>query len=92
MIVRTLRMLKRAALLLAVILITLLAIRVYDTQRGRPLGTWHTYVPHELSIKELDHAGWAEYLEAQNALAASVEFAFRSEKCIHTCIQMTTVI
>ena len=66
-------MLKRAALLLAVILITLLAIRVYDTQRGRPLGPWHTYVPHELSIKELDHAGWAEYLKAENAILDSVK-------------------
>ena len=73
MIVRTLRMLKRAALLLAVILITLLAIRVYDTQRGRPLGTWHTYVPHELSIKELDQAGWAEYLKAENAILDGVK-------------------
>lgn len=73
MIVRTLRMLKRAALLLAVILITLLAIRVYDTQRGRPLGPWHTYVPHELSIKELDHAGWAEYLKAENEILDSVK-------------------
>jgi hypothetical protein len=33
--------------------------------------SWHTYVPHELSIKELDHAGWAEYLEAENAILDS---------------------
>ncbi len=72
MIVRTLKILKRAALLLAVILVTLLAIRVYDTQRGRPLGPWHTYVPHELSIKELDHSDWAEYLKAENAILDSV--------------------
>ena len=67
-----LRILKRWAVLLAVSTITLLAIRAYDSQRGKPLEPWHTYVPHELSVKELDHAGWTEYLKAEDAVFESV--------------------
>ncbi len=59
-------------MLLAVSTITLLAIRAYDSQRGKPLEPWHTYVPQELSVKELDHAGWAEYLKAEDAVFESV--------------------
>ncbi|MFZ0709740.1 MAG: alpha/beta hydrolase [Terrimicrobiaceae bacterium] len=67
-----LKILKRVAVLLAVSAITLLGIRIYDSQRGRPLEPWHTYVPHELSVKELDHAGWTDYLKAEDAIFAGV--------------------
>jgi hypothetical protein len=36
---------KRAAVLLAVCVVTALAVRAYDSQRGPPLEPWHTYVP-----------------------------------------------
>jgi alpha-beta hydrolase superfamily lysophospholipase len=60
--------LKRVAALIAVIAITLLAIRAYDSQRGRPLKPWHIYAPHELTVKELDQDSWAEYLKVENAI------------------------
>ncbi len=69
---RSLRILKLGVIVLLVILATFLAIRVYDTQRGPPLRPWHTYVPEELSIKELDQAGWAEYLKAEGSIFESV--------------------
>ena len=50
---------KRALILLAVFVITLLTIRVHDTQRGPPLARWHTYVPRELRATELDAAEWS---------------------------------
>jgi len=53
---------KRALILLAVFVITLLTIRVHDTQRGPPLARWHTYVPRELRATELDAADWSQYL------------------------------
>jgi hypothetical protein len=53
---RVLRFLKRGVLLLAVIAITLIAVRIYDTQRGPPLELWHTYAPEEMSVDELDAA------------------------------------
>ena len=42
------RSVKIAGALLGVALLTFLAVRIYDTQRGLPLEPWHTYVPHEL--------------------------------------------
>ena len=54
--------------LVSVVAITLFAVRAYDSQRGPPLEPWHTYVPHELSINKLDHAGWADYLRAEDAI------------------------
>ena len=39
---------RRTALLLAVIVVGLLAMRIYDTP---PLEPWHTYLPHELTAK-----------------------------------------
>jgi alpha-beta hydrolase superfamily lysophospholipase len=65
---RGLRILKRAALLLAAIAVTLIAVRIYDTQRGPPLELWHTYAPPELSADEIDNADWRRYLAAEQAL------------------------
>jgi alpha-beta hydrolase superfamily lysophospholipase len=58
---------KGAALLLAAALITLIAVRIYDTQRGPPLELWHTHPPPELSADEIDQADWARYLAAEQA-------------------------
>jgi alpha-beta hydrolase superfamily lysophospholipase len=58
---------RRGAVLLAAVAITLVAVRIYDTQRGPPLELWHTHVPHELSAEALDHADWSQYLAAEQA-------------------------
>ena len=42
------KLLKMGALLFAASVVTLLAVRAYDSQRGAPLAPWHTYAPHEL--------------------------------------------
>jgi alpha-beta hydrolase superfamily lysophospholipase len=68
----SLRILKSGAIGFLVILTTFLAVRIYDTQRGPPLRPWHTYVPHELSIKELDQADWAEYLNTESSIFEAV--------------------
>lgn len=59
--------------LVAVIAITLLAVRVWDTQRGPPLELWHTFAPVELSADELDEADWAGYLAAEQAVFNAVQ-------------------
>jgi alpha-beta hydrolase superfamily lysophospholipase len=71
--VRMMKYLKRTALLLAVIAVTLLAARVYDSQRGAPLEPWHTFVPHELHAKAIDGANWADYLKAEDKIFAEVK-------------------
>ena len=57
------RWIKRIVLVLVVISITILAIRIYDTQRGPKLELWHTFVPHEMRAAEIDKASWADYIK-----------------------------
>lgn len=66
------RMLKRISALLVITVVVLLAVRIYDSQRGQPLEPWHKYVPEELSVEEIDKDGWAEYLEAEAVLFDTV--------------------
>jgi alpha-beta hydrolase superfamily lysophospholipase len=62
---------KRVAVLLGVSLATLLGVRAWDAQRGRPLDPWHEFVPSEMSVEAMDRAGWSEYLAAEDALFAA---------------------
>jgi alpha-beta hydrolase superfamily lysophospholipase len=66
------RALKRTAAVVSIVLISLLGLRVYDSQRGAPLEPWHTYIPSELSPAELDRATWQDYLKAESDAFASV--------------------
>lgn len=70
---RLVRYAKRAALLLGVAAITLLAVRIYDVQRGPPLEPWHTFAPVELSADELDAADWKRYLAVEQAAFDAVK-------------------
>lgn len=67
-----LRWAKRAALVLAIGLLTFLGVRAWDSQRGLPLEPWHTYVPKELTAKQLDKADWGQYLAAEAAIFESL--------------------
>ncbi len=62
---KLIRLIKRALLGLVIVALTLLVLRVWQTQRGAPLEPWHTYVPHELSVEELDKTEWEGYLKAE---------------------------
>jgi alpha-beta hydrolase superfamily lysophospholipase len=66
------RFLKRAAVLLAAIVVTLTGVRIYDTQRGPPLELWHTYAPPELSADGLESADWRQYLTAEQTVFENV--------------------
>jgi alpha-beta hydrolase superfamily lysophospholipase len=70
---KILRYTKIAGGLIGVTLLTLLAVRVYDTQRGLPLEPWHTYVPHELRAEQLDAANWTQYLAAETTIFDDVQ-------------------
>ena len=69
---KTVKLLKRVALVFTVSLLTLLAVRAWDSQRGAPLALWHTYAPRELTGKELAEADWKDYLEAERQAFESV--------------------
>ena len=64
--------LKRGALILAVVLLTFLAVRTWDRERGPPLEPWHTQVPPELAGAKLRDATWETWLAAEEAAFAHV--------------------
>ena len=64
----TIRWLKRIALVAGASLLTLLAVRVWDTQRGLPLSPWHTHVLHDMRAPAIATTDWAGYLRAEQAL------------------------
>lgn len=72
MISRVLKILKILGLVVAVCLLTLFAVRIYDTQRGPELSVWHTFVPEELSAEQIDATDWAGYLKAEDDILRSV--------------------
>ena len=67
------RYVKIAGALLGVSLLTFLAVRIYDSQRGLPLEPWHTHVPRELSREKLDAANWTQYLAAEAGVFDEVQ-------------------
>ncbi len=67
-----LRLLKWLLALSAASLTTVLLVRAWDSQRGPPLELWHTYVPHEMTAREISTADWARYVAAENAIFAAV--------------------
>ena len=64
----TIRWVKRIALVAGASLFTLLAVRVWDTQRGLPLSPWHTHVLQDMEAAAIARTDWAGYLRAEQAL------------------------
>jgi alpha-beta hydrolase superfamily lysophospholipase len=64
---------KWTAIIVLVFLVSLLAIRAWDSQQGDPLAPWQTFVPDELSPSQLDATDWAGYLAAEQKAFAEVK-------------------
>ena len=54
--------------MVGVSLLTVLALRTLESWKRPPLQRWHTYVPTELSIAQMDRGAWADYIAAEDAL------------------------
>jgi len=63
---------KLILLVVAVVLISLWGFRAYIAWRSPPPQLWHTFVPKELTIAEMDRSNWDQYLERENRLFADV--------------------
>lgn len=57
--------LKQLVKAIVIIALTLLVIRVYDSQKGTPLALWHKVIPQELTAKQITGASWDDYLKAE---------------------------
>jgi alpha-beta hydrolase superfamily lysophospholipase len=49
-----------------------LGVRSYRALSGPPLQPWHTFVPHELRVDDLDASDWSRYLAQEQAIFESV--------------------
>lgn len=72
MIASTRRWLLRGAGLLLVLVAVGLVLRIYDVQRGPPLGPWHTVVPEEMPRAAIDSADWRAWMAAEQAVMETV--------------------
>ncbi len=54
------------------LLLVVLALRVWEIERGPPLGAWHTFVPEELTPEAIEATDWAGWMAAEDRLFASV--------------------
>lgn len=55
------------------IVMALLLFRVYDAKQGPKLQRWHTYIPKEMSINELNSATWSDYLKREEQIFNDVQ-------------------
>ena len=59
---------KYTLMALSIMAIILFSVRAYVAQGGAPLESWHRFVPHELSVEELNQSDWDGYLKAEAAI------------------------
>jgi alpha-beta hydrolase superfamily lysophospholipase len=69
---RLAKLVKYGLILVAVVLVSVLGVRVHDALTGPPLAPWHTYVPGDVKAAGIDKMDWAEYIAAEDAVFASV--------------------
>lgn len=60
---------KRILQILVLIIVVIVAIRIYDSERGPDLKVWHTYVPTELTVDEIEETDWSGYLAQEEKIA-----------------------
>jgi hypothetical protein len=70
---------KKIALVIGVVLIVLLAIRIYASQKGPALHAWHTWTADEMSVAEIDRASFAQYLTRENAIFSDLRSQGRTK-------------
>ena len=65
-------LLKGTALVLGASLLTLLGVRAWNAHRAPDLDLWHTFVPEELTGKEIAATDWSGYLAAEDRIFEAV--------------------
>lgn len=73
--VRLLALAKKTGMVVGIVLVVLLAVRVYLSQQGPELHPWHTWRGDEMSVRELDNADFAGYLAREKAIFTDLDNA-----------------
>ena len=66
---------KKIAMVVGIVLVVLLAVRVYLSQQGPDLHLWHTWRADEMSVRELNNTNFAGYVARENAIFAELDRA-----------------
>jgi alpha-beta hydrolase superfamily lysophospholipase len=69
---KLLKVIKIGVLVLVLLAIGALGLRAWYSQRGPALAVWHTYVPRELTVEEMDAGDWNTYLKAESRIFEDV--------------------
>ena len=64
----SLKVIKIGALILVLLIIAALGLRAWYSQRAPELAVWHTYVPREMTIEEMDAGDWNAYMKAESRI------------------------
>lgn len=73
--VRLMVLAKKMAMVVGIVLVVLLAVRVYLSQQGPELHLWHTWRADEMSVRELDKADFAGYVARENTIFTDLDNA-----------------
>ena len=73
--VRLVALAKKTGMVVGIVLVVLLAVRVYLSQQGPELHPWHTWRGDEMSVRELDNADFAGYLAREKAIFTDLDNA-----------------
>jgi alpha-beta hydrolase superfamily lysophospholipase len=60
-------------LLITLGLVTITGVRIYQSVGGPTLEPWHTYVPTELTVKQIDATDWPGYIRAEDKIFEDVQ-------------------
>ncbi|KAA1003630.1 alpha/beta hydrolase [Paraburkholderia panacisoli] len=64
----SLKVIKISALILVLLMVAALGLRAWYSQRAPELAVWHTYVPREMTIEEMDAGDWNAYLKSESRI------------------------
>lgn len=65
---KAVRITKRILQGLLALLVMFLLVRIYETERGPALHSWHKWVPDEMHVREIDRATFRDYKVAEEKL------------------------
>ncbi|MBJ3779915.1 alpha/beta hydrolase [Enterobacter asburiae] len=73
--VRLMTLAKKIGIVVGIVLVVLLAVRVYLSQQGPELHLWHTWRANEMSVREMDNADFSRYIARESAIFADLDNA-----------------
>lgn len=61
----SLKVIKIGVFIVVLLMVLALGLRAWYSQRGPDLSVWHTYVPREMTVEEMDAGDWNDYMKAE---------------------------